>query len=83
LQNIGIRVPEDISVMGFDNIFEANVISPELTTVHVKKDMMAKTAVNLIMTNLGNNEKNGSHIYVNTEIVERRSCVPVATPAVE
>ncbi|WP_336765084.1 LacI family DNA-binding transcriptional regulator [Paenibacillus sp. USHLN196] len=83
LQNIGIRVPEDISVMGFDNIFEANVISPELTTVHVKKDMMAKTAVNLIMTNLGNNEKNGTHIYVNTEIVERRSCIPVATPAVE
>jgi len=78
LQNIGLRVPEDISVMGFDNIFEAKVISPELTTVHVKKDMLAKTAVNRIMDNLDSVEKNAAHIYVNTEIVERRSCMPIA-----
>ncbi|MCG7383034.1 LacI family DNA-binding transcriptional regulator [Paenibacillus sp. ACRRY] len=75
LQNIGIRVPEDISVMGFDNIFEAKVISPELTTVHVKKDILAKTAVKLIIDQLDHRQNSGVHIYVNTEVVERRSCI--------
>ncbi|WP_373459915.1 substrate-binding domain-containing protein [Neobacillus driksii] len=31
------RVPDDISVIGFDNIFESQVITSELTTVNVKK----------------------------------------------
>ncbi|MEC0124540.1 LacI family DNA-binding transcriptional regulator [Paenibacillus pabuli] len=79
LQTIGIRVPEDISVMGFDNIFEAKVISPELTTVHVKKDILAKTAVKLIIDHLDNRENSSAHIYVNTEVVERRSCIPVVS----
>lgn len=37
---MNIRVPEQISIMGFDNIHEAKVISPELTTIHVKKDIL-------------------------------------------
>jgi len=79
LQNVGLRVPEDISVMGFDNIFEAKVISPELTTVHVKKDALAQTAVRLMMDPLNQtaNIASRAHICVNTEVVERRSCARV------
>ncbi len=77
LQNIGVRVPEDVSVMGFDNIFEAKVISPELTTVHVKKDMLAKSAVKLLMEKIDHTDANAVQLVVNTEIVERRSCIPV------
>lgn len=37
LQSLSIKVPEQVSVLGFDNINESKVITPELTTVHVKK----------------------------------------------
>lgn len=36
LQSLSIKVPEQVSVLGFDNINESKVITPELTTVHVK-----------------------------------------------
>ncbi|MEK5375002.1 LacI family transcriptional regulator [Paenibacillus peoriae] len=74
-QEMNIRVPEQISVMGFDNIHEAKVISPELTTIHVKKDILARTAVNLLMERHNNNQRHHTQVLVNTEVIERRSCL--------
>ncbi|WP_025675305.1 LacI family DNA-binding transcriptional regulator [Paenibacillus polymyxa] len=74
-QEMNIRVPEQISVMGFDNIHEAKVISPELTTIHVKKDILARTAVNLLMERLNHNQEHHTQVLVNTEVIERRSCI--------
>jgi DNA-binding LacI/PurR family transcriptional regulator len=68
-------VPEQISVMGFDNIHEAKVISPELTTIHVKKDILARTAVNLLMERHNNHQRHHTQVLVNTEVIERRSCL--------
>lgn len=72
---MNIRVPEQISVMGFDNIHEAKVISPELTTIHVKKEVLARTAVNLLMEKLNKKQEHHTQVLVNTEVIERRSCL--------
>lgn len=45
LQSMGYRVPEDISVVGFDDIEIGQYITPKLTTVHVKRHHMGKAAV--------------------------------------
>ncbi|MDQ0495431.1 LacI family DNA-binding transcriptional regulator [Paenibacillus brasilensis] len=74
-QEMNIRVPEQISVMGFDNIHEAKVISPELTTIHVKKDVLAQTAVNLLMEKLNQNQEHHTQVLVNTVVIERKSCL--------
>lgn len=74
-QEMNIRVPEQISVMAFDNIHEAKVISPELTTIHVKKDVLAQTAVNLLTEKLNRNQGHHTQVLVNTEVIERRSCL--------
>ncbi|MFK4302680.1 LacI family purine nucleotide synthesis repressor [Paenibacillus sp. RC254] len=74
-QETNIRVPEQISIMGFDNINEAKVISPELTTIHVKKEVLARTAVNLLMERLNNDQKHHTQVLVNTEVIERKSCL--------
>ncbi|MGC6767486.1 LacI family DNA-binding transcriptional regulator [Enterococcus sp. LJL128] len=48
LSKIGIRIPEDLSVIGFDDISESRVITPELTTVHVPIKEIAQEAISLI-----------------------------------
>ena len=44
----GLRVPEDLSVVGFDDSELASLISPELTTVRQPLEEMGRTAVNLL-----------------------------------
>ena len=43
-QSRGIRIPEDISIIGFDNIPSANYMEPSLTTIHVPKQYMGEIA---------------------------------------
>ncbi len=42
LRDAGLRVPEDISVAGFDNISLAEMIHPRLTTVHIPRDLIGR-----------------------------------------
>lgn len=52
LRKEGYTIPEDVSVVGFDNYIFANLSSPRLTTVEVNIDMMAETAVEAIIRKL-------------------------------
>jgi len=74
LTELGIKVPEDISVIGFDNIFEAQIITPELTTIHVKKDSLASLAVEKLIGDIDKEKPDKTKLFVNTEIVIRNSC---------
>jgi len=49
LKKEGYRVPEDISVVGFDNYSLAGYASPKLTTVEVNMEAMTKNTVNLLV----------------------------------
>jgi DNA-binding LacI/PurR family transcriptional regulator len=44
----GVAVPDDLSVMGFDDIEQASQFYPSLTTVHQPKFELGKTAMQLI-----------------------------------
>lgn len=48
----GLRVPEDISVAGFDDIQASRVIAPALTTYHVRRELMGATAVDYLVHDL-------------------------------
>jgi DNA-binding LacI/PurR family transcriptional regulator len=75
LTELGISVPDDISVIGFDNIFESQVITPELTTIHVKRDRIALLAVEKLIKQIENNDNDKIKLFVDTELIERKSCV--------
>ncbi len=48
-QALGRRIPDDISIIGFDNIDLAEHVTPALTTMHVDKISMGRLAVQLLM----------------------------------
>ncbi|MFS0880578.1 LacI family DNA-binding transcriptional regulator [Metabacillus niabensis] len=77
LSELGIQVPNDISIIGFDNIFESQVITPELTTINVKKDRIALLAVEKLIREIDNNENDKIKLFVDTDLIERNSCKAV------
>jgi len=50
----GLKVPDDISVIGFDNIELSSFITPRLTTVHFPKHKMAEAVVALLLKRIEN-----------------------------
>jgi DNA-binding LacI/PurR family transcriptional regulator len=76
LQRRGIRVPDDISLVGFDDVQEARLIEPPLTTARVPTEEIGRQCARLL---LGKLEARGAPLpsrMVPTELVERASCAP-------
>ncbi|MEX0349290.1 MAG: LacI family DNA-binding transcriptional regulator [Paracoccaceae bacterium] len=74
-QNMGLDVPGDVSITGFDDIELARIVSPALTTVHVPhREMGGKAALELI--EMVEKSTVGNTIRLQTEIVERHSLGP-------
>lgn len=69
----GFRVPEDISIIGFDNMPLCNYIDPPLTTVNVPKQYMAQTAVERLIQRIHSREHFPVKIEIGTSIVPRKS----------
>ena len=74
---LGIRIPEDLSVIGFDNIHESTIITPELTTVHVEKAAIAELAVAKLLDVVEHEDKVKLKSFIDTQLVIRQSCKAV------
>ncbi len=69
----GKRVPDDISVIGFDDINLCKLTSPTLTTIHQDAPLKGKLAVNLLIDLLEKNQINNKEIILPISLVERDS----------
>lgn len=75
LQAHGLRVPEDVSVVGFDNQDTSAFISPPLTTVAQPMREMGKQAACLLLERIGNGSAAApQQILLEPKLVVRRSC---------
>jgi transcriptional regulator, LacI family len=74
LQDAGLRVPEDVSVVGFDNLYVSTACRPKLTTMDYPVEEMANYAANLaINLSTGDNKiSSQTHLFMPT-LVERNS----------
>lgn len=73
----GVRVPDDVSVVGFDNTSSAELISPALTTVAAPMREVGMTAArNVIALARGARSTSGAPVVVPTMLVQRESTGP-------
>jgi LacI family transcriptional regulator len=74
LVSSGIKVPEDISICGIDNIRLSHFYNPALTTVNIPNKRMARKAIKLLLKKIkNNNEKEAEHIKFDVELIERET----------
>lgn len=71
---LGLRIPDDLSLVGFDNLPEAAQVSPKLTTVDQAIRDMGAIAVNLLLGMLRGETPEEKLIKVATSLVIRDSC---------
>ncbi|WP_322801451.1 LacI family DNA-binding transcriptional regulator [Thermoflexus sp.] len=77
----GLRVPEDLSIIGFDDILFAAYTEPPLTTVAQPKYEMGRTAMSVLLRLL-QGERTPAHLRLPCRLVERASCGPPLESAV-
>jgi DNA-binding LacI/PurR family transcriptional regulator len=74
LREAGLRIPKDISIMGFDDIPWANYSDPPLTTIRLPAQKLASEACLLLMDLMKGSEPEVRNLVLDTELVERKSC---------
>ena len=73
LKQEGIRVPEDCSIVSFDNDIYATICEPKITSVEIDTETMARKAIELIINRLNDNEKTIDRVLVKGKIIKRDS----------
>lgn len=73
LRAVGLQVPDDVAICGFDDIGPAQQISPPLTTVRMPAAEMARVAVLLITDRMERRSLAPLRVEIPTELVKRQS----------
>lgn len=76
VHDLKLRIPQDISVMGFDNIDLAKEVTPSLTTIHVHKSWLGILGVRNLVNRIHNPEQPKIYTTVTTQLIERDSVGP-------
>ncbi len=74
LKENGYSVPDDISVVGFNDLKNAKFAEPPLTTVHIPINFIAECAVEMMMSRIKKEYAYPRKIIVPTNLIERNSC---------
>lgn len=69
-----IRIPDQISVIGFDNVTYTAQMSPPLTTIHQPLVEMGRMAANMLMRLIAGQPLDSNHVELSTSLVIRESC---------
>jgi len=73
LQINGVRVPEDVSLISFDNTEISQTMVPALTTMHIDRFEFAEKALKRMQWRLQHPEEEAQFVYVNSKLIERDS----------
>lgn len=81
LQQAGVRVPEDVSIVGIDNLSFAFLTRPPLTSVSVPREQLGVSAFRALEKMLQLKRRNGAEYTLETELVIRKSTGQAKTAA--
>jgi DNA-binding LacI/PurR family transcriptional regulator len=72
------RIPEDVKLIGYDDVFIAGVLEPSLSTIHVQKYHIGKNAAELLLSQIEENidfPSLGKGIELEPKLIVRKSTV--------
>lgn len=73
LRELGLDVPRDMLLAGFDDATESRRSMPQLTTIHIHTQVMAYSAVQLLRTRIEEPSLDYRQVYTETELIYRAS----------
>jgi DNA-binding LacI/PurR family transcriptional regulator len=74
-RELGLRVPEDISIVGFDDIPLSRYTLPPLTTIRQDRENLGRSALYALISQINNIYV--SSLLLHAQLIERSSCGPV------
>jgi DNA-binding LacI/PurR family transcriptional regulator len=73
LERLGYKVPDDVSVMGMDDLPQAAFHTPPLTTMHIPMREIGAAALNLLIDDLGGSPMPPRRVELACHVIERQS----------
>ncbi|WP_052144918.1 LacI family DNA-binding transcriptional regulator [Halalkalibacter okhensis] len=74
LSEQGVRIPEDISIVGFDNIAVSEYVTPALTTIEQPSVQIGEKAAEMLLKILSHQPLEQMHVEINSNLIIRNSC---------
>ncbi|WP_438011876.1 substrate-binding domain-containing protein [Sorangium sp. So ce321] len=74
LKAAGVRIPEDMAIVGFDDVPEAQAADPPLTTVRQRFEMMGSAACDLVLSMLAGETAPPELVLTQNTLIRRTSC---------
>ena len=75
IKSLGLKIPDDVSLIGYDNKDFAQVMEPKLTTVLTHFDEIGKRAAKILIQKIENPDFNIQKIICEPELIIRASCI--------
>lgn len=73
VKRAGLRIPEDIKIIGFDNSIQSQITNPPISTISRSPELMAKQTSQLLLDIIEGTTPKEKHIVINTNLVIRSS----------
>ena len=77
LKSKGVRVPEDISVVGYDNYTVSSICIPSITTIEVDLDEMASCSVEMMIKKLSDSDYKGGRKVIGGKLIVKDSVLDI------
>ncbi len=81
-KELGLSIPDDLAIMGFDDVDASTHLDPDLSTVHIYKAELGKEAVRSLVDRLENPDQPLKTKIISTKLIIRGSCGGERTPEI-
>lgn len=81
INEMGLSVPQDISLIGYDNVRNSCFFSPALTTIHQPKEDLGEAALTMLLDRITSKREDAKTIEVHPALIERHSVADGPFPA--
>jgi len=71
----GVKIPQDLSLIGYDDIYISKFMVPPLTTIHQPKFRLGKAAVDRLLQRIDNGESDSKQVQLEPTLVTRNSVI--------